>query len=203
MKLAIDAKIICTDGETGHLSRIILNPVSDEVTHIVAKWNRQEYELPVTHVVHSSQKQIELNCTREFLKKQPTFVETEYIRVPEEHREYLPNYSYFRPYVTMETTTVKHEHVPNGELAIKRGMKVFVKDEDDAIGRIDELVVAQKNHRITHIVLREGHLWDEKKDVVISVEHIKDIDEDGIYLRMTKAQVDKLPTMPVKRQFWS
>ena len=179
MKLAIDAKIICTDGEAGHLSRIILNPVSDEVTHIVVKWNHQEYELPVTHIAHSSQEQIELNCAREFLKKQPTFAETEYIRVPEEHREYLPNYSYFKPFVTMETRTVKHEHVPDGELAIKRGMKVFVKDLDDAVGRIDELVVAQKNHRITHIVLREGHLWDEKKDVVISVEHIKDMDEES------------------------
>ena len=197
MKLAIHAKIICTDGETGHLSRIILHPDTDEVTHIVVKWQHQEYVLPISHIVHSPTEQIELNCTQEFLQKQPKFVETDYVRVPEEHQLYLPDYSYFRPYTTMEMYPVKHDNVPDGELAIKRGMRVFVKDESDPVGRVDELVVAQKNHRITHMVLREGHLWGEK-EVVISVSHIKDMDKDGVYLRMTKGQVTALPAIPLK-----
>ncbi len=203
MDIRINAEVRCTDGLAGFVSRAILNPITDELTHIVIKHHEEEYEIDADHILSATEEMVKLDCTRQYLYAQPHFMEVEYVRAPLEHRELeaagtYPTGYYYKPYVTMETYTVTHEHIPEGELAFTRGTQVFAKEGH--IGQIDELVVNPDTHHITHIVLRKGHLWG-KKDVVIGIEHIKNLDEDGVHLKMTKAQIEALPTVPLKRRF--
>jgi len=75
--------------------------------------------------------------------------------------------SYYLPYVTFERTVevaVEHQQIPLGELALSRGTRV--EATDGYVGKIDEFVVNPENDYITHLVMREGHLWG-KKDVII------------------------------------
>jgi hypothetical protein len=90
---------------------------------------------------------------------------------------------------------VSHKHIPDGEEEIKRGMPVFAKD--GRIGHVDEVVVDPVNDHITHMILREGHLWGAK-EVVIGIEQISSIEEDRIYLKATKADVSQFPVIPVQ-----
>lgn len=199
MELLMNAKISCTDGDSGHLSGVILNPKTDEVTHLVVKWNRHEYMVPIDHILTETHDHVQLDYGQSMLKQEQQFIETEFVRSPVEHLELVPDTTYYAPYWAMETYTVHHERVPEGELAIKHGMKVFAKGEE--IGRIDEIIINPTDHHVTHIVLREGHLWGEK-EVVIGISHIKEIEDDGVYLKLTKNQIAELPAVPVRRHFW-
>jgi hypothetical protein len=44
---------------------------------------------------------------------------------------------------------------------------------------------------VTHVLLREGHLWGHK-DVAIPVSAVASLD-DGVWLNITKKQVQELP----------
>ena len=63
---------------------------------------------------------------------------------------------------------------------------------------IDEVVVDRETMHLTHLVLREGHLWGQK-DVMIPVDEIENIEENNVYLKLDKQSVAALPTFPVHR----
>jgi hypothetical protein len=48
------------------------------------------------------------------------------------------------------------------------------------------------DHRVTHVLLQEGHLWG-RKEVAIPVSAVTGI-ENGIRLNMTKKQIEDLPS---------
>ena len=55
---------------------------------------------------------------------------------------------------------VEDQQIPPGELAVSRGTRVNATD--GYVGHVDELVVDRENGHITHLVMREGHLWGQK-----------------------------------------
>lgn len=85
-----------------------------------------------------------------------------------------------------QTTT--EDRVPEGEVEVRRGQSV--QASDGSIGRVHGFVV-DENHRVTHILLDEGHLWG-KKTVAIPISAVKDI-SDGVVLSLTKDEVGELP----------
>lgn len=62
---------------------------------------------------------------------------------------------------------------------------------------MDEFLIDREIERMTHRVLREGHLWGQK-DGLIPVSEVEQINEERIDLTLTKAQVSALPTIPVR-----
>jgi hypothetical protein len=54
---------------------------------------------------------------------------------------------------------------------------------------------------ITHVVLREGHLWGDE-EVTIPVSEIVEFEEGVVHLRLNKEQVEALPTIKMERA-WS
>ena len=48
------------------------------------------------------------------------------------------------------------------------------------------------DHRVTHVLLQEGHFWG-RKEVVIPMSAVTGI-ENGIRLSMTKKQIEDLPS---------
>jgi hypothetical protein len=93
-------------------------------------------------------------------------------------------------------TREKAEHIPPGELPVRRGTKVAAKDGN--IGHVAELVVDPESGHISHLVLEEGHLW-AKKEVAVPVSAIDYFFEDTVYLKLGKEEVESLPPVPVKR----
>jgi hypothetical protein len=49
---------------------------------------------------------------------------------------------------------------------------------------------------VTHLVMREGHLWGQR-DVTIPVSEIDRLGENTIYLKLNKDRVEALPSTPV------
>jgi PRC-barrel domain len=87
------------------------------------------------------------------------------------------------------TPTVISDNVPEGESEVARHERVHAVDGE--IGRLKGFAVDPADHRITHVLLREGHLWG-RREVAIPVSAVASVD-DGIRLNITKQQVEELP----------
>jgi sporulation protein YlmC with PRC-barrel domain len=79
--------------------------------------------------------------------------------------------------------------VPVGEADIERGEAVHALD--GAIGRVHGCRVDPDDHRVTHVLLGEGHLWG-RREILIPASAVTKI-ENGIWLNLTKKQVEDLP----------
>ncbi len=104
------------------------------------------------------------------------------------------------PYATAEGpeyVRMERENIPAGERAVRRGARVQATDGD--VGHVDEFLVNPDGDLITHLVLREGHLWG-RKDVSIPVSAIDLIEEDTVFLSLSKDDVEALPTIPIHRR---
>ncbi|MCJ7700198.1 MAG: PRC-barrel domain-containing protein [Anaerolineales bacterium] len=71
---------------------------------------------------------------------------------------------------------------------------------DGEIGKVDEFLVDPDTMHVTHIVMREGHLW-ETKEISIPISMVQHISEKRVYLNVDKAQVAQLPEIPVQRKY--
>lgn len=198
MDIPIDVEVFCTDGLCGRSTGVVVIPNTEEVTHLVVKEKdapHQEILVPVTAVTATTPDSIDLSYTREKVAKLQPLFETEYVKVD------IPRYAggmYSMAgeiYPESEVLPIKHKLTPAGELALRRGARV--EATDGQVGHVDEFIVDPESDRITHLVLQEGHLWG-KKDVSIPASEIKRINENTVYLNITKRQIEALPSVRVR-----
>jgi sporulation protein YlmC with PRC-barrel domain len=201
MNISFKAKVACADGPCGQLKHIVLKSVNDEITHLIIKDETHqgiEHLVPIEMVSKSDHNQIQLSCTRSELKDMPSFTRKEY--VPREAFTFS-----IKPYLLTTHAVlpdpyipVSVEQIPAGELAVIQGTPV--EATDGPIGSVDELLMESEDNCISHLILREGSLW-EQKDVTIPVEKIDRIEDGTVYLNLSKTEVKSLPTVPIHR-FW-
>jgi sporulation protein YlmC with PRC-barrel domain len=178
------------------------NRVTRQVTHLVVKemwFPHMERLVPVELVTESTPHQIQLRCTVKEFADLDSFTETDFMQPAEPYQIYDMEEYRLSPYVLPEdemAMPIEYERVPHGELAIRRGTRVLAQDEH--VGQVDEFLVDPTNMHISHLVLREGHLWGQK-DVTIPVSEIDRIEEDAVYLKLDKASIERLPGIPVRR----
>jgi len=84
---------------------------------------------------------------------------------------------------------VVQEVVPAGEAQVRPGEHVHALDGE--IGQVQGLLADPDDHRVTHVLLQEGHLWG-RRQVAIPVSAVTGI-QDGIRLNITRQQVENLP----------
>ena len=217
MDIPLNAQVDYTDGvawhSVGHCECVLINPINDQVTHLVVKEDASpntEYIVPVALVAETTPETIRLHCTREELEKLDPFIKTTFVE------EKLPvstlvNSSslgigmapnFYWPYASFDGTIklpVEHLQVPPGELVVRRGTRV--EATDGYVGKVDEFVVNPENGHITHLVMREGHLWG-KKEVIIPLSAMGNTHKDTVFLNLNKQQIESLPTYPLQRH-WS
>lgn len=198
VEIPINAEVHSMEGPYGHSLRVIVDPIKEKVTHLVVQ--EKEYPqtqklVPVELVQVTSPQQINLKCMNDQLKKMDDFVETEFIPSNPQQAWVM-----VWPYVVPAPGfgTIEHENMPSGEIAVRRGTRVHATD--GAIGRVDELMIDEKTENITHLVLREGHLWGTK-DISIPVSKIKSMDQNTVYLNISKSEVEALPEIPIYRSY--
>jgi sporulation protein YlmC with PRC-barrel domain len=194
----VDAEVQCTDGICGHSTYVILNPVTDEVTHIVVEREGFPFTdrlVPMGMVEHSTSKQVELRCSSDELAEMESFTETEFVRPA--NVSSLPLLMW--PYAAAEEALMplEHERIPAGELAVRKSARIRATDGE--VGRVDEFLVDPEDGQITHLVMREGHLWGSK-EIAIPVSAIAQIKEDMVYLKLDKAEIEALPKLPIRRR---
>jgi sporulation protein YlmC with PRC-barrel domain len=188
-EFAIGAEAGCADGPCGKVSGVILDPDTRAVTHLVIDPGHRHgrSRLVPVDLVDSAAGALRLRCTlAEFGELEPA-EETEMVEGWDAN---LGVDGMMTPMGTPQPLqAVVQDVVPLGETEVGSGEHVHALD--GAIGRVRGFLVDPENHRVTHVLLQEGHIWG-RKEVAIPVSAVTGV-EDGIRLNMTKKQVEDLP----------
>ncbi len=212
--IPLNVEVTCTDDNCGKSSHVIINPLDRSITHVVVEYDSfndsNKRLVPLDKIIETTDNSIQLKCTTEELIGMEKFTETHYINsdaaeyaafdpLAERSFNELDSFSML-PYVYPESNIysipVEDERIPPGEIAVHRGADV--EATDGHVGRVAEFVIDPQDGHITHLVLREGHLWSEK-ELTLSLSTVERMDEDAVYLNLDKKAVKSLPAIPVKR----
>lgn len=209
-KFTLGARASCSDGFCGVVSRTILDPAARTVTHLVIepKHSAGGRLVPVD-LAEATAGEIRLRCSLDEFDRLDPAEETE-----------LVDGGYGGGYGQAEAvqgyggvgsmgmggsvsgmgigmglghrTPVVVEHaVPLGETEVERHESVHAVDGQ--IGQVEGFVVDPADHKVTHILLKEGHLWG-RREVAIPISAVASVDA-GIRLDITKKQVEDLPPL--------
>jgi hypothetical protein len=191
----IGVAVSCTDGDCGELHRILIDPASRAIAHLVIGKDVHSARLvPADLVDHAHADGIRLMCTTlDFDRLEPAEA-TEIIQPPSPPANSMPtNGGALGGYGgRAKPETVTYDRVPAGEVQLRRGERVHAADGD--IGRVQGLVAAP-DHQVTHVLLTEGHLWT-KKEVAVPIDNVVDA-TFGVQVDLTREEVKDLPPVDV------
>ena len=207
VQFRIGTQVSCADGPCGQLTRVVVDPVAQTVTHIaVEPAHRQGLArlVPVDDASPASDG-IRLDCTMAEFEALDPAEETLFVPGTRGFDVYGPEQVLSWPYYQLGGTvmfpddegkaseTVTTDTVPRGEVAVQRGAHVHATD--GPIGQVQGLVIDAGNDHVTHVLLQEGHLWG-RKQVAIPISVVAELD-DGIGLSISKREVQELPPVSV------
>jgi hypothetical protein len=199
-QFTIGARASCTDGHCGELRRLIIDPATETVTHLVIQpGHRQEAgRLVPVHLVETTDGEIRLRCTRADFDKLDHAAERDMVAGPEssqivagpESLQMVGRYGRMTA-GALRHATVLEDVIPVGEKEVGPGDQVHAVDGE--IGQVHGFLVDPGDGRVTHVLLQEGHLWG-RKTVAIPISAVTGVDA-GIRLNLMKEQVGELPTV--------
>ena len=202
MEIPLNVDVTCDDGLCGRSTYVVVNPLNRQVTHVVVReawFPHTEYIVPLAWVTASNADGIRLNCARGDLVTQDPFLDVEYVRGDLPEYDYEDDQVVMWPYALSDEdapTSFMVQHLPPNALALRRGAHVIAADGQ--VGRLDEFVIDPESGRISHLVLREGHLWGQR-DVTIPVSEIAAVEEQQVRLKLTRKQIEALPFIKLRR----
>jgi sporulation protein YlmC with PRC-barrel domain len=187
MQVNIGAVASCSDGVCGEVSRVVVDPVARAVTHLVVepKYRQGLGRLVPFDLVDVSADEVRLRCTiAEFEKLDHA-----------EQTQFLPGSGATAGYSAGQVLSqpVTYDTIPLDEVAVRRGEQVHATD--GIIGSVQGLIISPRDLHVTHVLLQEGHLWG-RKEVAIPIGAVTAVD-DGIRLKLTKQEVQDLPSVDV------
>ncbi len=203
----------CADGVCGRLRRVVVDPVAKAMTHLVIEPVHREGlgRLRPADLADAGDDGIWLRCTMEEFERFDPAEQTQFVPGTSGYATYGPEQVLAWPYYglgeaavrgnTLVSTsqTITYDTVPLGEVEVRRGEQVHAADA--TIGRVQGLVIEPGNHHVTHVLLREGHLWG-RKQVAIPIRAVTSVDDDGIRLNLSKHDVAALPPVSVEHPDW-
>jgi sporulation protein YlmC with PRC-barrel domain len=205
MDIPINAKVYCQDKLCGHTQAVLLDPANDVVTHVVLKESKNPHAerlVPIDMIDADLAETVHLKVNTTMLQNLPPLYDVEYIQTTVPHYVEVSDMTYMEPTVLPEKKIIKEKiyHTPKNELAVNRGTRIYSAD-GYVIGTVDEFLVDQNGGHVTHLVLREGHIFGQK-DVFIPVAEIESTQESSLHLKLDKENIEKLPAVPVQHS-WS
>jgi sporulation protein YlmC with PRC-barrel domain len=216
----IGAKASCSDGTCGEVTRVIVDPVAEAVTHLVVEpeHRRGLGRLVPLRLVDATAGQVRLSCTQAEFEELDPAEETRFIPGTSGYAGYGPGQVGYWPYYGLGAgvglvggiggglsgglsgigggiipQTVTSDTTPQGEVDVRRGDRVEATDGE--IGRVQGLVIDRGSRHVTHVLLQEGHLWG-RKQVAIPISAVAST-SDGIRLSISKQDVQDLPPVDV------
>jgi sporulation protein YlmC with PRC-barrel domain len=204
--LVIGSEAVGSDGYRGEVLAVVVDPAARTVTHLVVEPRGREglarlvpLDLAdLADTVGAGSDPVRLRCTEtEFMNLEPA---------EETLAEFVPGYPDPVQLLppgwrgagggTADGGTILRipeketiDVVPPGEVEERRGEHVHATDGD--IGGLRGLRIDPGSRRVTHVLVRDGHVWGHH-DVDIPAEMVAGFG-DGIRLSVTRQQVRDLP----------
>jgi sporulation protein YlmC with PRC-barrel domain len=200
LMLVLGGEAVCSDGYLGHVQAVVLDPAAGTVTHLVVEPEGRSglARLVQLELVDAAADEVRLRCTEAEFRDLEAAEESlaEFTRGYEVPVQLLPPgwRGTGGPVTDGGAIPRIPEHetidvIPPGEVEERGGGRVRATDGD--IGHVRALRVDPASRKVTHVLVREGHLLG-RKDVAVPFSSVDGFD-GGIRLTITRQQVRDLP----------
>jgi len=215
MRLQLGGKVQCTDGPSGDLADVVVDPIARRVTHLVVQPHKHHERARLVPVERASAAGdgIALDCSVADVEALDLVHESAYLRVGEfpaadpdweigtEDVLALPVYQEMDGMGTVidpdAHVIVNYDRIPKHEVEVRRSSSV-VSEDGHHLGHVEGFLVG--TGEIADIVLERGHLWGHR-EVVIPAAAIASVENDRVTLSLTKDAVGLLESRRVHRWF--
>jgi len=218
MKFKQGANVFTSDDQkVGEIDRVVIDPKTDEVTHVVVE---KGFLLPIDKVVPISligpatEDRVTLRENAGDLEALPDFQEKHYVLLDEKELKEASSQGYARPlhwYPPVGTTwwhtggylgyvgffgypgppyVVETErNIPEGTVALKEGAKVISKDGEH-VGDVEAVLTDPEEDRATHLVISQGLLLKERK--LVPTSWASTVTPDEVHLTVGSRLIEEL-----------
>lgn len=212
MQFKEGASVFTWDGEeVGDIDRVVLDPKTKEVTHVVVQKGflfTTDKIVPVSLIDVATEDRVTLREDAGDLEALPDFEEKQYFPITEiEEREVsptgyvrplywyppagltwwgAPSYGYPLPPYVIRT----ERHVPEGTVALEEGATV-VSSDGEHVGDVEAVLTDPEGDRATHLVISRGLLLTETK--LVPTTWVSTVMEDEVHLAVGSRLLNALP----------
>ena len=192
----IGSSVECKDGSCGKLARVVVDPETLAVTHLIVEAGlllKKARVFPINIVERADEAGVQLSISSEALSDYPEYQEVDVEQtVPGSAGGGVVSTGY-GPVVTGAPTIVVHEKRRLGiaeELeTVKRGTPV--SNAHGQVGKLEHVVADPDSGAITHLVIRQGLLFSH--DTTIPLALVEQVTEEGIFIAATDEELKTLP----------
>lgn len=213
MEFKRGADVHMADGKkVGDVERVVMDPVTKEVTHIVIDKGimfSEDKVVPLTWIEEAEENRVTLRAgidQQEFdeLPSFETFDLVPFTPADEDYPDTAPTPLYWYPtagvawwdypglrgfYSRPAYIVEEEENIPEGAVALRAGAKVIAADGEQ-VGTVERVITAEGGNRATHLVVSEGVLFPEKK--LIPTNWINSVQEDRVLLAVGETLLEQL-----------
>jgi len=202
--------VFSSDNEKiGTLDRVVMDPKTKEVTHIIVREGflfTEDKVVPMDLIGSVTDERISLQGSKEHLDELPEYEETHYIprdaTVDDDMSTLYWNppvyagggYSGYGQYPVVYPQSLyirrTEKNIPEGMVALAEGAKVLAEDGEH-VGNIETLITDPKDERVTHLVISSGLLTKERK--IIPSHWLGTVAEDEVHLAVDSRLLERLP----------
>lgn len=210
--------VFTSDGkEVGKVNRFVLDPETNQVTHIVVQRGgllSEDKVVPFEKIRSTTEDKIVLAEDIDHFEDLPPFEETHYVRIngagidntrpagdarvsqnpvmyywyPPQGYLGLPAYGF--PYYAWPPTETQ-QNIPENTVPLKEGTDVISSDGKH-VGDVERLLLEPNTNRATHFVISQGLLFKDRK--VVPAKWIKSVTDNEVRLTVASSVLEQLPS---------
>lgn len=212
MELKEGTSVFTASGEeVGKVNRFVLDPETNEVTHIVVQkgWLfTEDTVVPMEWVASATEEKVVLHADTGSFDELPPFEEAHFVEVAEDQvrtgaagyppARYAPAYYWYPPHGFAGypvgyygwPPVATQRNIPEDTIPIREGTDVISSDGEH-VGDVERLFVEPESNRATHFLISEGLFFKEKR--LVPAHWVKTVEEDRVYLNVTSQTLERLP----------
>ena len=207
MDIRIGVPVRAEDGQAGKVERIIVHPDTNQISGVVVTQGgmlARDVVIPSERILGGNEDHLLVRGTVDEIGELEPFAQSQYTEAPEDWIPpvALPSSLFLFPASSMavgafdrgspEPPPPPHEvaDLEPGEVDISGTTTVFCADGE--AGKVDRVITEPDSDTVTHLVVQRGSLLI--RDIVVPVNRIATMDEEGIVLTLTREELDDLPS---------
>lgn len=204
------------DEQVGKVNRFVIDPSSNQITHIVVQkgwFFTEDKVVPIEMVRSATEEKVILNEEAGDFDQLPPFEETHFLRINDERANMrfasdyptgirAPVYYWYPPYgytgypaygLGYESwpPAVTDRNIPENTIPLKDGANVISTDNEH-VGDIERVFIEGDSNKVTHFLISQGTLFKDRK--LVPAYWVRAVEEDKVNLIVSSEVLEDLPS---------